>query len=428
MNLNNKREELIYITIPSLFFVLLPLTLVTGPFLSDLSLSIISIIFLIYCFKNKNFSFFKKKYFYFFLIFWIYLVLNSLFNNINLDSIKISFFYFRFGVFFIAVYELIKLNKKIIDYFFDITLVVFTILIIDGYYQYFSGSNIFGWPVSYSHRVSSLFKEELILGSFISRLWPLFLAILIYFHSKKKLSNIVKKYFCLIILILSYILVFFSGERTAFFLINLALIFIFIFMNKYLLSKIIIVLLTLLTISSVTIFNDKAKKRIFDQTFSEMNLTNPNEKIYIFSENHTHHYITAFRIFNDNKFFGVGVKNFRKFCKNENYIVSELSCSTHPHNNYIQLLAETGLIGFSFIFFLFILFSFQIIKHVKNKIFKKEYFTDFQICILAGILITLWPIASTGNVFNNWLNIIYYLYIPFLIWSFESNKNIRFIN
>ena len=428
MNFNYKREELIYITIPSLFFVLLPLTLVTGPFLSDLSLSIISIIFLIYCFKNKNFSFFKKKYFYFFLIFWIYLVLNSLFNNINLDSIKISFFYFRFGVFFIAVSELIKLNKKIIDYFFDITLVVFTILIIDGYYQYFSGSNIFGWPVSYSHRVSSLFKEELILGSFISRLWPLFLAILIYFHSKKKLSNIVKKYFCLIILILSYILVFFSGERTAFFLINLALIFIFIFMNKYLLSKIIIVLLTLLTISSVTIFNDKAKKRIFDQTFSEMNLTNPNEKIYIFSENHTHHYITAFRIFNDNKLFGVGVKNFRKFCKNENYIVSELSCSTHPHNNYIQLLAETGLIGFSFIFFLFILFSFQIIKHVKNKIFKKEYFTDFQICILAGILITLWPIASTGNVFNNWLNIIYYLYIPFLIWSFESNKNIRFIN
>jgi len=422
VNFNYKREELIYITIPSLFFVLLPLTLVTGPFLSDLSLSIISIIFLIYCFKNKNFSFFKKKYFYFFLIFWIYLVLNSLFNNINLDSIKISFFYFRFGVFFIAVYEFIKLNKKIIDYFFDITLVVFTILIIDGYYQYFSGSNIFGWPVSYSHRVSSLFKEELILGSFISRLWPLFLAILIYFHSKKKLSNIVKKYFCIIILILSYILVFFSGERTAFFLINLALIFIFIFINKYLLSKIIIVLLTVLTISSVTIFNDKAKKRIFDQTFSEMNLTNPNEKIYIFSENHTHHYITAFRIFNDNKFFGVGVKNFRKFCKNENYIVSELSCSTHPHNNYIQLLAETGLIGFSFIFFLFILFSFQIIKHVKNKIFKKEYFTDFQICILAGILITLWPIASTGNVFNNWLNIIYYLYIPFLIWSF-SEKN-----
>ena len=422
MNFNNKSDELIYITIPSLFFVLLPLTLVTGPFLSDLSLSIISIIFLIYCFKNKNFSFFKKKYFHLFLIFWIYLVLNSLFNNINLDSIKISFFYFRFGVFFIAVYELIKLNKKIINYFFNVTLVVFTILIIDGYYQYFSGSNIFGWPVSYSHRVSSFFREELILGSFISRLWPLYLAILIYFHSKKKLSNIVKKYFCLIILILSYILVFFSGERTAFFLINLALIFIFLFMNKYVLSKIIIVLLTILTISSVTIFNDKAKKRIFDQTLSEMNLTNPNEKIYIFSENHTHHYITAFKIFNDNKLFGVGVKNFRKFCKNENYIVSELSCSTHPHNNYIQLLAETGLIGFSFIFFLFILFSFQIIKHVKNKIFKKEYFTDFQICILAGILITLWPIASTGNVFNNWLNIIYYLYLPFLIWSF-SEKN-----
>ena len=54
-----------------------------------------------------------------------------------------------------------------------------------------------------------------------------------------------------------------------------------------------------------------------------------NNEIYIFSKQHTHNYITAYRMFLDNKILGVGIKNFRKFCSNEKYIVSGLSCSTH---------------------------------------------------------------------------------------------------
>ena len=46
-------------------------------------------------------------------------------------------------------------------------------------------------------------------------------------------------------------------------------------------------------------------------------------------------YVTAYKIFLDNKVFGVGVKNFRNFCSDEKYEVSSLSCSTHPHNIYI---------------------------------------------------------------------------------------------
>ena len=51
----------------------------------------------------------------------------------------------------------------------------------------------------------------------------------------------------------------------------------------------------------------------------------------------------------DNKIFGVGVKNFRKICKYEKYSVSNLSCASHPHNTYIQILSETGIIGFLFL-------------------------------------------------------------------------------
>ena len=53
---------------------------------------------------------------------------------------------------------------------------------------------------------------------------------------------------------------------------------------------------------------------------------------------------------------------------------------------------------------------------------KKYYFTDFEICILSGIAIYLWPFAPTGNVFNNWTNIAMILNLPFLICGRKSTR------
>ena len=66
-----------------------------------------------------------------------------------------------------------------------------------------------------------------------------------------------------------------------------------------------------------------------------------------------------------------------------------------------------------------------LIKHVILKFCDKYYFTDFEICILSGIAIYLWPFIPTGNVFNNWLNIILILNIPFLIWSRNSTNSLK---
>ena len=137
MNLNSKKEVFFFYTLPIFLFSLIPFFLITGPFLSDLSISLISLIFLIYCLKKKNFSYFKNKYFYIFLVFWSYLIFNSLINNINFDSLKISFFYFRYGVFVVAIISLLNVNHTFIKYFFFIIFICFVSLILDGFYEYF---------------------------------------------------------------------------------------------------------------------------------------------------------------------------------------------------------------------------------------------------------------------------------------------------
>jgi len=430
MILNSSGEKLLFYTIPTILFSLIPFFLITGPFLSDFSISIISLLFLAYCIKKKNFSYFRQIYFYLFLFFWLYLIFNSIINNYNLDSFKISIFYIRYGIFVIAIITFLNFNSKFLRYFFYCIFVCFIILILDGFYQYFSGENILGYKRSY--RTSSFFGEEKILGSYLSRLWPIFFGLSLLIIKKKKLSF----YLLLLIFILSESLIFLSGDRTAFFYINLSAIFIILFSQKLFKLRLITLFFSTMVIVIITFINPTAKERVFDQTVSQMNLdsffldnpnnnnnNNNNNNINIFTIEHTHHYISAFKMFLDNKIIGVGVKNFRNFCKDKKYKISNFSCSSHPHNTYVQILVETGIIGFIFLIFTFLYFCYYIFKHFISKLKKKYYFKDFEICILSGIAIYLWPIAPTGNFFNNWLSILMYLNIPLIIWSLKSKKN-----
>jgi len=421
MIFNSAKERLILYKIPVLLFSLIPLFLITGPFLSDLSISLIGLLFLIYCLKKKDFSYFKNKYFYFFLIFWGYLMINTINNNFNLDSLKISFFYFRYGVFVIAIFALLNTDHKFIKYFFYCIFICFAVLIIDGFYQYFVGENILGFKTSDGTRVSSFFHKELILGSYISRLWPIFFGLSIFFFKEKN-----KLFFLFILIfILSEALIFLSGDRSAFFYINLSAIFVILLSKKLFKLRLFTLLSSILFLTIISFINPTAWERIFTQTLNGMNLNKANkeQQVYIFTVGHQKIYISAYKMFLDNKILGVGVKNFRNICHDSKYYINEEKvCNTHPHNTYLQILTETGIIGFLFLLTALFYFCKYIFKHLMLKFKGKYYFSDFEICILSGVAIYLWPFIPTGNIFSNWLNIAMILNLPFLIWSKKSIK------
>lgn len=83
---------------------------------------------------------------------------------------------------------------------------------------------------------------------------------------------------------------------------------------------------------------------------------------------------------------------------------------------YVQLLAETGIIGFLFLLSLFGYVVYCAFRELQSIVLKKKrYLTDYQVCLLAGILISVWPFSPNGNFFNNWLAIIYSLPIGFYL-------------
>ena len=115
-------------------------------------------------------------------------------------------------------------DAKLIKKIFYSLLVTFIILIIDGCLQYFIGKNILGWNLKYpGPRVSSLFGDELILGSYIARMFPILIGLMFFFNFSKD------KKFLFYILILASLFFSFNIWRKNSFFFNTAIIHLNVF-------------------------------------------------------------------------------------------------------------------------------------------------------------------------------------------------------
>jgi len=409
----------------SILVYFLPLALIAGPIISEGIIVFISLIVLFFIIKKKDFKYLNNIYFLLFFVFWLYLLFSNILNFQELEITFKVFFYLRFGLFTIAVWYLIDKNKKFLSSFYIYLSATILILIFDGYIQYLFGTNLIGANLE-NQRISGLFIDEKVLGTYLSRLIPILIGLIIFLkpkNSKKKL---------IFFLLTSDILIFLTGDRSPFFLLNLSAIFIIIMSSSFKIVRIGTLLSSFLLIIIISIFDSGIRERVFTKTFEDFGLLNTNPVYvidnkrgnYIFSPQHENYYITAYRIFKDKPIIGGGLKSFRNLCKNDKYKIDKYSCSTHPHNTYLELLSETGIIGFLYILILFLFIIYKSITHLYIKLFKKKnLFSDYQICLLSCVIINLWPIIPTGSFFNNWLSIIYFLPIGFLIQSLNSKNN-----
>lgn len=415
-----KHNKLIFLS--SLLFLSIPLMLITGPFIPDLFLVIISLIFIFSSLENRNYLFFKNKLFLYFILFCIIASIISI-SSTNFSSMKSSFLYFRFGLFVIAAYSIVTLNKKILKYLLYLFLIIYSILFIDTLYQYFFSKNIIGleYVNKQNFRITSFFGKDEVLGSYTSRFFPLFLFLIIFnsdFFSYKNKSTTI-----LFITVMSFIIVLFSGERTSIALFVLS--FFFIFLSSKKIRKILIVpLFLVIIISTISLSSiEKIRDRVLTQTINQLGLNSESERLVLFSKTYEGHYLIALNMFKDKPFLGHGPKMFRFYCsKTENFVANN-ACSTHPHNFYAQMLSELGLFGFFLMISIFFVICILFIKNLYFQLVRKRQFlSDYSICLLAGYFITFFPLLPSGNFFNNWLSIIIYYPLGFLFYLIKEKK------
>ena len=119
-----------------------------------------------------------------------------------------------------------------------------------------------------------------------------------------------------------------------------------------------------------------------------------------------------------NKIFGIGPKGFKDYCRKVKYVPKIGICSTHPHNIFIQIILELGLIGLVFYIVAAILVLFNFFKLIVRKKFNYDYLAFYSITL--GLIINLFPFIPGGNFFNNWISIILYYNIGLYLYSYKK--------
>ena len=395
-------------------------------FIADLIFSLVAITFLIYIIR-KNFIFdYKNTFFLTSTTFYVVCVISSFFSEDILFSIKSSLPLLRVFLFIFLLSYLISFNKNLINIFYNFFLITFCALVLHGIYEYVVQYNLLNESGSLNTtniRLTLFFSDEQKIGSFLVRLYGLFLALHIIKKNKSNFQNI----FFIILTLFCSIIILLSGERTSLFFMIMFFFSCLVLLNIKFRIKFICISLISISFFILLFLNSNLSKRMLFDKNNEISFS--KGEIIIFTPQHTAHYIVAAKMFLDKPYIGHGPKMFRIICSNERYYnMSEhkkTGCSSHPHNTYLQLLAETGLAGMSIFSLGFIYITYTLMKHFFMIIFyRKRSLTDYQIVLSLTVIITFWPFSPAGNVFNNWLLIVYSIPISFYVNEFFKCKKL----
>ena len=120
------------------------------------------------------------------------------------------------------------------------------------------------------------------------------------------------------------------------------------------------------------------------------------EALATFGSGHLVIYLTAIDVWIDNPIIGNGIKSFRIKCLTKLHLPNRV-CESHPHNYYLELLNDTGLLGT-------LLLVCAVFYLITNKFFNFKYYEKNEkflfICLLIIIIAEFFPLRSSGSFFS----------------------------
>ena len=357
----------------------------------------------------------------------IYFIVNDLYPA-GYNTILKSFFFLRYFLIYLFIRYLVERNLINFKYFFISCGIFSTFVCFDIFYQAIYGKDIFGYlPPEELRKLSGPFGDEYIAGGYIQRfsLFTFFILPIFYKDKFKKISFLLIPLFAVIFLLG----ILFSGNRMPFLLFLMTGILI-IFFHKSARKYLIHLAIILPIIFFITYhFNEKIRDNY--ESFYERII---NISLVIKSGDYknpafdspAYDYLREFSTFYDtwlmNKYIGGGIKNFRYYCHVRPNLdkKAKFKCNMHPHNYYLEILTETGIVGFFIIssIFLFILYISIIKKYFLNFSNRDNH---LMVPFMFLFFTEVFPIKTSGSFFTTG-NAVYF----FLIMAITASLAIKY--
>jgi len=398
-------------------FSILPISLIIGNFAINLNILLLDVLALGFCYKTKNWNWIKESVFKLLIVFYIYIIANSiisfyLLDFSNYDGIIRSVTFIKF-IFFAYTFKILILEEKILEKIIKYWFLIIGIIIFDIFFESFFGHNIVGYVSPDKTRIVSFFKDELVVGGLIL----CFGFILTTYFLNKNLKFSTKLFFSIFLFAIP-IIILITGERSNFIKSFIIFSFIIFYINqkKLLFNKKKFFLLLIIAFISLNFLSEKVYVKQTEFFYRFLKIAKDDDD-YIHGNNffskfqnikYFAHYDVAIKIFKEHPLLGVGNKNFRHECSNDKYFdkkikLTNLRCNTHPHQVHFELLSEHGLIGY--LFFIYLIFT-AIRKFIaENKIYKNVFYYSATIYLI----IFLVPILPSGSFFSTFNGTLFWL-------------------
>lgn len=369
---------------------ILPLLLLFSRAAADITVLSISVAFLFKSYQSKDWAWTKQTWFKLNLLFWLYLLcINAPLSIDAADSFMHAIFYLRWPLFAAALAYWLLQDKKFQQHFLIALMFVCAFVLLDTSLQYITGTDLFGHTKPSPTRLTGPYSRP-IPGIMMLRV--LFIVLLITVIIPSFATATRRIFLTLSVLCTGLLFMFITGERMALILFLAGSIVVLIGLvldqrmhkAKVLLGFTFILGLFALVIS----FNPEMAERSVYSIVSKLTLFMDSDYGLVFR--------AAIAAWHENPIFGSGFHTYQPACEQLGLLLQwGIPCS-HPHNLYLQIGAETGVIGLVLFFSMVVSIYFTALSQLIKT--KQWFITCLSFTILS---VSFWPLIGGISILNN---------------------------
>lgn len=389
-----------------IFLCGLPLMLALGRAVAEISICAIVILFMFYSWTARDFSWAKRAEVKAGLLLCVVLILHSLINQGIGGALMRATLWVRFVLLFAAMRYWLLVNDERHRTMYKFTFGAVCILTIDAWWQYLTGTSISGMPIA-GERLTAMMSHPNVGNLMVKLMFVPMGYMLAHFaqiESKAKRAGLI------VMMIATLLLVPLTGERssTLLLLLGLGVVGAVLVFSKPAARKYVAMGVVLCTVlAGVLSTQDIIQRRaaLFVDQLGNFEQTTYGQL-----------YQAAYLLWKEHPVFGIGLHKFRKSCMALMEPHGITYCDVHPHNFYLEWLAEQGLVGFALLMLVLVTAVVPTLKQAYRRICAGEIMPVFG---LAAIVVVLWPLIVTQSMFSNWAGMLYWFSLALAISAFN---------
>lgn len=407
-----------------LLTLIIPFLLIIGRAVADGAVVLSVLFFLIHCMRTRDWSWLQSRWVQVGFVTWAYLFVSSAFAIADKEAAFMrALTWGRWMLLTAALvfwYSRLTWWSRAVGWFL---VVLICAVSIDTLVQYVFGTSLSGRikPDFPPGRLTGPFNR-LVVGIFLARLfWPALSQLMTWAQAQ---THLIKRIFVPLAFIgLSALVILISGERMAFLLTGLSLGVFFIFARGFRLPLFLCGLPLVIAVIGVVATQPAIRGRVMEARHMMADFDQSGYGI-IFNN--------ALLAWKQSPVTGVGPKNFVLLCEQKGKELGYVdaipetpdvyNCARHPHNPYLEWLADTGLIGLGLFVVLIGFWCRDAVLAVWRQRLQQAHVYVPQLCLAVGLVPFVWPLQGNMSIFTNWNAVLFWWTIGVILGGLQKTE------